>query len=146
AAKQIGGGMQMLDADAARDESLIPSIGKSITTWADEATKKYDILKPDIAEATGKESFLKRGVMGAIESTPGSLIPLAGAIAGGVVAGPVGAAVGGLGTLFGTFGLGEYQNTFEGTRKTLWEKGTPESEIDDIAGKHALKSAIAEAG
>ncbi len=146
AAKQVGGAMRMMDFDATSDEGLVGSIGKKLTDFAAGA-EKYDLLKPDLGEVTGKEGFVKRGFMGAIESTPASLLPFAAGVAGGfLTGGPVGAFIAGGATLFGTFGLGEYQNTFDETVKQLREQGVPEDQIGDMAHKHSLTTAVAEAG
>lgn len=146
AVKQVGGGMQMLDFSPEEEKWIVPSVGKSLTKWATEAEKKYDILKPDITEAMGKESALKRGIMGAIESTPASLSPLTVGAIGTLTGGPIVGGAAGIATLFGTFGLGEYQNTYDETKRMLREKGAPENEIHDRAHKHALTSAFAETG
>ena len=146
AVKGVGGAMRMADLNPEADEGIISGAGKKITDWAIEAEKSSDLLKPDIAEARQTEGFVKRGLMGGIESTPASLVPIVGGIVGGIAGGPVGAAIGAGATLFGTFGLGEYQNTYDETARQLTEKGTPSDQIEDIAHKHALKSSIAEVG
>ena len=58
----------------------------------------------------------------------------------------VGAAVGGLGTLFGTFFLGEYQNSYDEAAKVLMSQGLSAPEIEKKASKHALVSSTAEFG
>lgn len=160
AVKGVGGLMRMSDADPEKDEGFVASTGKKLTEWADKAPTEYDILKPDAGEA--KEGFVKRGVMSGVESAAPSLLPLAGglvagkagAVIGGLVAGPPGAAVGGvvgftggsIATLFGTFGLGQYQNTYDETKKILIDKGVPEPEAQEKAHTHALKDAAWETG
>ena len=154
AVKGVTGAMRMLDLDPTKDEGILGTAGKFYSDLADKVEKEYDIFKPDIAEIQDEEGLIKRGFGGAIESTPASLLPFAGGAATGAVAGsvfgPVGAVIGGVlgggATLFATFGLGEYQNAYDETVKILKEKGLPEDEIKNKAGKHALKSSIAEAG
>jgi len=145
AVKGIGGAMRMSDLDPNADDGLIASTGKNITDWASR-TEKLDILKPDLGEVTGQEGFLKRGLTGAVESIPASLLPMAGGVVGFAAGGPVGAVIGAGATLFGTFGLGEYQNTYDQTKKQLLEKGTPAEQVDEMAHKNALTSAVAETG
>lgn len=158
----IGGGMRMSDLDPTQDTGLIPRTGKAMTDWAQDLREDKDLLKPDIAEVSGEEGLVKRGFGGALESVPTSMLPLAaayagakgGALAGTAIApGPgtaIGAVVGGIlaggAALFGTFGLGEYQNSYDDAEAHLREQGLPEDEIRDKAGKHALISSTAEVG
>jgi hypothetical protein len=161
AVKGVGGAMRMLDLDPDKDEGAIGRAGKAITDWAGESAKKYDILKPDLGEARKHEGLVKRGFLGMVESVPASLVPAGGAVAGAVIGGAIGSLaspagtflgakiggwIGGTGTLFGTFGLGTYQNTLDETKATMREKGVPEVQIERDAPSHAFVSATVEAG
>ena len=154
ALKGVGGALRMSDLDPEADTGAVASFGKKVTNFADEATQKYDILKPDTGEVQQKEGFVKRGFLGGVESTPASLVPVVGGAVTGAALGSVipgigttiGAIVGGGVTLFGTFGLGEYQNTYDETKKTLLQKGYDLNKAKDLAHDHALTSAIAETG
>jgi len=158
AAKGVAGAMRMTDLDPEQETNIIARTGKRISDYIGEAEQKYDILKPDTTE----RGFVGRGVVGAAESITPSLLPLGGALAGGKIGagigsffGPAGAAIGGAAgavigggaTLFGTFGAGQYQNTYDETVKILREQGgLSEKEIKEKAKSHALVSATAETG
>jgi len=158
----VSGAMRMSDLDPTEEKGLIARAGEKISDFAESAPHRYDILKPDISEATGQEGLLKRGAGGAVESVIPSLAPLAGAYGGakaggllgtamggpvgGLIGAGIGGATGGIGTLFATFGLGEYQNTYDRTIKELVSKGLTPEEADVRARKNALVSATAEAG
>jgi len=156
AAKGVAGAMRMTDLDPEQETNIIARTGKRISDYIGEAEQKYDILKPDTTE----RGFVGRGVVGAAESITPSLLPLGGALAGGkigagigsffgpagtAIGGAAGAVIGGGATLFGTFGAGQYQNTYDETVKTLREQGgLSEKEIKEKAKSHALVSATAE--
>ncbi len=142
--ESVGGALRMADLDPTQDTGLLGRAGKAVTDVTEKAEQKYDIFKPDIAEARGEEGFLKRGFAGAVESVAPSLAPLGVGIATGMVFGPVGAIVGGLAALFATFGLGQYQTTFDDTIKELETKGITGEEAERKAKKNALISALAE--
>jgi N12 class adenine-specific DNA methylase len=159
--KGIGGAMQLTDLDPSKETNIVAKAGKNVTDFYSGLAEKHDIFKPDIAEARGDEGVLKRGFGGAVESVGPSLLPLAAAYAGakagalvGAPAGPpgvaigtvVGGIVGGMGTLFATFGMGQYQQSYDEAIKELSKNGMPPAEREAKARKYALVSATAEAG
>jgi N12 class adenine-specific DNA methylase/predicted RNA methylase len=159
--KGIGGAMQLTDLDPSKETNIVAKAGKNVTDFYSGLAEKHDIFKPDIAEARGDEGVLKRGFGGAVESVGPSLLPLAAALAGakagalvGAPAGPpgvaigtvVGGIVGGMGTLFATFGMGQYQQSYDEAIKELSKNGMPPAEREAKARKYALVSATAEAG
>ena len=159
--KGIGGAMQLTDLDPSKETNIVAKAGKNVTDFYSGLAEKHDIFKPDIAEARGDEGVLKRGFGGAVESVGPSLLPLAAALAGakagalvGAPAGPpgvaigtvVGGIVGGMGTLFATFGMGQYQQSYDEAIKELSKNGMPPAEREAKARKYALISATAEAG
>lgn len=147
ALKALSGAMRMTDFDATKDEGVISGAGKKLGKWAEKVEKKYDILQPDIAEGTPAESKVKGYIGGAIRSTPSSLLPLAVGGATALATGnPILGAGAGFATLFSTFGLGQYQNSYDEIEKHLQKKGLPENEIKQKAAWHAALEAGAEVG
>jgi len=160
--ESVGGAMRLADADPTQETGIVAKAGKSLADFAERTREGSDFLKPDISEATGAEGVVKRGFGGAVESAIPSLAPLAGTIAGAkaggllgtALAGPagtlpgtiIGGGIGGIGTLFATFGLGQYQTTYDDTVSELTGKGVSPEEADIKARKNALVSATAEAG
>ena len=152
--ESVGGALRMADLDPTQDTGILGRAGRAVTDYAEGAEQKYDVFKPDIAEARGEEGFLKRGLTGAVESIAPSLAPLAGGILTGAAVGSVvpgigttiGGVVGGLATLFATFGLGNYQTTYDETIQELKNQGITGEEAERRAKKNALISATAEAG
>ena len=150
----IAGAMRMSDWDPTQETNKVARVGDVLQDKINIWRKRTELLKPDISEATGKEGFLKRGITGAAESIPASLIPLAagkiGGSLGGAVAGPpgtvLGATVGGAGALFATFGLGEYQRSYDEAFAELKSQGLDDESATQKAKDHALVSATAEAG
>lgn len=143
--KQISGAMQMTDLDPTREKGFIARTGGKITNWID-ALEESDFFKPDIMEATGQEGKMKQWTRSALESAPASLLPIGAAIAGAAIGGPLVGAGAGVATLFGTFGLGQFQNTYDETVEVLRKQGLPEDEINRRAIKNALTSSTLEVG
>lgn len=158
AGSQVAGAMRLADADVTQDTGVIAKAGGALQRGIDYAKQNYDILKPDVAEVQG-EGLVKRDAMVAVESSPASLLPIAGGYAGAiagatlgsvvpVVGTATGAIVGGIigygATLFGTFGLGQYQNTYDETKKQLAQKGVVGEEAEVKAKDNALTTGAAE--
>lgn len=139
-----GGGL----AEFAPEGTKGQETGEELYQWSKEKLRESPFLQPDLSERRGEESFLYRGIMGGIESLPGSLAPFviggAGTLAGGPVVG-IGA---GTATLLGTFGLGTYHQSKDEAQQFL-AQNRPElspEEIEKLAKRKALKDATFEAG
>jgi hypothetical protein len=136
-AAQVGGMMAEMGVDA----------GEDIYQWTKKNEEEKKLLRPDVSEVAGDDGLLYRGFMGAVESTPASLIPLAAGGAVGLVNPALGAAVG-TGALLGTFGLGTFHSSKDEATKFLTET-RPElsfAEIDQLASDKAMKDASFETG
>ncbi|MBV5329125.1 MAG: hypothetical protein JZU65_16110 [Chlorobium sp.] len=136
-AGSVGGMMSELGMDS----------GEDLYQWTKKNQEDVGLLQPDVSEATGKDGFLYRGFMGAVESTPASLIPFAAGGAAGLINPVLGAAVG-TGALFGTFGLGTYHSSKDEAVKFLTETRPDLNlvEIESLATDKAKTDASFEAG
>lgn len=115
-----GTGMDLLSSGARGVANVVGSIGAGleqlgisnpIDEWAKRGKKEWSFLKPDVSEAMGLEGPVVRGLKSIPETmvtSIGSTVP--GAIAGFAATGnPIGAAVGGVGNMLLTMGLGTYK-------------------------------------
>lgn len=103
-----------------------------------------EFLAPDKEEIAGEDGFVKRSLVGATESIPVSMVPFMTAAAGGLVAGPAGAAVGGAAGLGVVIGGGTYSAEKERATKELRDLNpdwTPE-QVDNEAHRFARNQAL----
>ncbi len=117
--------------------------------------KENQFLRPDVSEVEGKEGFVKRGIMGGVESAPLSAAVLPPALLGaqiGSTLGPAGTAVGGMvGGAIGLGGLffaGTYGKEKEATREklTATRADLTLDQIEQLSHKNALTKSYAEVG
>ena len=148
------GGLQLADLTSGMLEALDPNGGKdvfdSLANNIQDYTQKLRETSPlfmqSKKEIQGEEGFVRRGIMGGLESSPASIGPTAaGALAGMAVAGPPGALVGGMigGTVgaLGIFGLGTYSNA----KKRYMESNIPNKNEKD-AEAYAFRQGVTEGG
>ena len=137
------------------DIGFLDKFGKGITDWSEKTIKESPYLRPSKAELSGDIGFVKRGVMGGIESMPLSATVAAGALSGALATSwiPVpgariaGGTVGGLVALVTTFGAGTYGKEYKEAYKDLeLRTDIDEQEKRTIAHRVAFGSAAFEVG
>jgi len=166
AVERGGRGLQVADLDYADDEGFFDVTGKKIQQFG-EKLGKAESIQADEAQQTGTEGLAKRTAITAAESTPGSLLPIAGAGAGAIAGGKAGAVIGsivapGVGTAIGggiggvvggalgllaplllTFGGGTYQESRERAAEHL-HKTQPNltaDQVDEQSHEYGMKHA-----
>jgi len=148
----------LLETSAHMVDTLTPGgsqTAKDAAGYFKDLPKDNQFLRPDVSEVEGKEGFVKRGIMGGIESTPlsaailppsligaqiGSALGPAGTVAGGMVGGAIG--------LGGLFFAGTYGKEKEATREklTATRADLTLDQIEQLSHKNALTKSYAEVG
>ena len=120
--------------------------------WAEAAPSRYEFLRPDFEEFLGEESWFKRSAMGALQSAPSSLAPIAAAGGAMLLAPAVGvgaAAIGtgvGIASLVGLFGVGTYNQTYREHKDTIGESSARQLALETAAwevGTEGISDAVA---
>ncbi len=137
AAKMGGYAIKSLDPDSGLE--ILDPVGQKLIDLSKKADT-FDIMKPDVSEASGEEGFIKRGIMGGFRAAPLS----AAAMGVGIVAATVAPAIGvgavtaGAVSTLGLFGLGTYGQKYQEFK----DQGIEDGE----AQKAAVYSGIVEGG
>lgn len=146
----VGSALGMADLTPQEEEtepSILDRAGQAISDWSKDAMESPSNI-PSREEQRGEYGFIKRGVMGGVESTPMMAAPFVAGGAATLVGGPVAGAAVGTGTLAATFGLGTYGEEYSNVLKEL-ERTRPDLKAEqkkEIAHKAAFGNSAFEVG
>ena len=137
AAKMGGYALKSLDPDGGME--VLDPIGQGIIDLSKKADE-WDIMQPDASEASGEESYLKKGIMSGVRAIPLTAAAMGSGIAAAAAA-PflgVGAVTAGTLSTLGYFGLGTYGQKYQEYK----DAGIEDSE----AQKSAVYAGLVEGG